>query len=357
MSKHRSVVFTLHNYTNADLERINELYTRGRVEYVRYQQELCPTTGTPHLQGWAQARSPRTFSAWKNIIGGDDIRASVRARQGSVESNETYCSKPECRVPGTESVFFGVLPQQGTRTDLAAITEAALDLSVSWGTVALTDPTEFVKIHRGLKELRLSQLGPRDFQTRCFWFYGDTGCGKSRLANHVAPASQSYWKSGINKWFDGYCPIEHPDVIIDDFRANMCEFSFLLRLTDRYPCVVENKGSYYPFRAQRIFFTTPKPIKETWSTISNENLEQFERRVVSVCHFVSHGGRLYIRVVRGGDAPELQALPEWIEPFSNLDEATQSQLMRREEERLSGGSRAAGFNPGRVDDERDFYGF
>lgn len=333
MSKHRSIVFTLNNPVDDDFNRLRSLVSNGAVEYIRFQEEIAPTTGTHHLQGWAQARSPRTFASWKTHLGRADVH--VEKRRGSVEENERYCSKADCRAPGTLSESFGVCPQQGERTDLAAITAAALDLTVPWREVALVDPEQFVRSCRGLRELRLSQVTSRCEPTRCFWFYGETGCGKSRFVEHLCSAEGTYWKTGggNNKWFDGYDPVEHPDVVIDDFRPSMSEFSFLLRLCDRYPLVVENKGSYYPFRASRLFFTTPKAVKSTWKTVSDENLDQLERRLVTVCHFLRHDGRLFIRVVRGGDVEELRQLPDWIEPFSNLDPLTQAMLIDREERR------------------------
>lgn len=341
MSKHRSIIFVIHNYTDVDLLHIRSLVANERVQYIRFQQEACPTTGAKHIQGWAQAGSGRTFRAWKTCLGREDVH--VQKRSGSVESNERYCSKEETRISGTQSESFGDLPQQGERTDMSGITSAALDLSIPWRDVAMSDPEQFVRMHKGLRELRLSQLGPRTEPTKCFWFYGDTGSGKSRFVHHLCPPESTYWKTGINKWFDAYDPIEHHNVILDDFRASMCEFSFLLRLGDRYPLVVENKGSYQPFRAGRLFFTTPRPITQSWKTVSEENLDQLERRVVAVCHFVRHDGRYFIRVVRGGDVEELRDLPEWLEPFSNLDASTQQDILRREELRVCGTPIAAGF--------------
>lgn len=110
--RHRSIVFTLNNYTESEFEHIKSLVSREKVKYIRVQEEVGGENGTPHLQGWCQKSNGATFSAWKRILGADRVHLEVR--NGSVESNEAYCSKDETRKPGTESFSAGEIPASGT---------------------------------------------------------------------------------------------------------------------------------------------------------------------------------------------------------------------------------------------------
>jgi len=47
----RNFVFTLHNYSDED---ITNLLTKLPKTYIVFAKEVCPTTGTPHLQGYCE---------------------------------------------------------------------------------------------------------------------------------------------------------------------------------------------------------------------------------------------------------------------------------------------------------------
>lgn len=74
-------------------------------------------------------------------------------------------------------------------------------------------------------------------------------------------------------------------MIIDDYRASFCQFNELLRMLDRYPYQVQCKGSTVQFNAKRIFITTPKDPRETWSSRTSEDIAQLERRIEFVKFF------------------------------------------------------------------------
>jgi len=125
----------------------------------------------------------------------------------------------------------------------------------------------------------------RSFKTEVYWYYGPTGTGKSRAANVEAP--HAYWKSPVDKWWDGYSGQE--DVIVDDYRRDLCTFATLLRLFDRYPLRVEYKGGSCEFRSKRIFITSPKSPKDTWTEgekpRTDEDIQQLLRRITKIVHF------------------------------------------------------------------------
>lgn len=114
-----------------------------------------------------------------------------------------------------------------------------------------------------------------------YWYYGSTGTGKTRAASGADP--DAYWKNPAHKWWDGYQG--ESTIIIDDYRADFCKFSELLRLFDRYPYQVEVKGGTRQFLARKIYVTTPKSPALTWESRTEEDLAQLLRRITEVKHF------------------------------------------------------------------------
>lgn len=83
-------------------------------------------------------------------------------------------------------------------------------------------------------------------------FWGPTGTGKSRRAWEEA-GLDAYPKDPRTKFWDGYDRQEH--VVIDEFRGAI-DVSHLLRWFDRYPVLVEVKGSSRVLVANRIWITS-----------------------------------------------------------------------------------------------------
>jgi RNA helicase len=90
--------------------------------------------------------------------------------------------------------------------------------------------------------------------------------GESREAAELAP--DAYYKMDSNHWWDGY--EGEDDVIIDDFRADLCPFHELLRLFDRYPHRVQFKGGSREFNSKRIFVTCNKHPWEIYTKDGRE---------------------------------------------------------------------------------------
>lgn len=126
-----------------------------------------------------------------------------------------------------------------------------------------------------------------------YWYYGETGTGKTRhcweKAKEIAEdlglgdkLDEAVWVSnGTGQWFDGYQG--QPIVIIDDLRANTWEFSWLLRLTDCYPMRVPIKGGFVRWVPNTIFITAPDEPRIIYSNHETsepyDGIEQLERRI------------------------------------------------------------------------------
>lgn len=118
------------------------------------------------------------------------------------------------------------------------------------------------------------------------WYCGPTGSGKSRAAyelTHDGAGKVAYYKASDHLWWDGYDGVS--DVIIDDYRCDFCKFSYLLRLFDRYPLLLNVKGSFIQFRAKLIIVTAPQAPDVMWSHRTAEDLGQLMRRITEVRYF------------------------------------------------------------------------
>lgn len=85
----RAWVFTLNNYTDDDILRLQSL--EPKVKRMIVGREVAPTTGTPHLQGYIRFAEPVRFSWWKNQF--PRAHVEVRHPKATDSQNAAYCSK------------------------------------------------------------------------------------------------------------------------------------------------------------------------------------------------------------------------------------------------------------------------
>jgi hypothetical protein len=279
--KRRHYVFTWNNYTGDNILALTALGATPSCTYLAYQPERGEN-GTRHLQGVISFANPRAFRSVCQLFAGWHIESM----RGTMQQAVDYCSKEDTRDLEADFGFT----EQGERPLAAGTTGGRSDLYavaqlVSEGKrpaeVAAEFPEQWIKFHRGITSLISLRGTARDFKTEVFWYYGSTGSGKTRTASDSNP--DAYWKNPGHKWWDGYEGNEA--VIIDDYRADFCKFSELLRLCDRYPYQIEYKGGTVQFISRKIYITTPKSPAETWASRTDEDLAQLMRRLTEVKHF------------------------------------------------------------------------
>lgn len=116
MPRQNAYVFTLNNWQPADRLRLEAPHPA--VRYIIFGEEIAPTTGTPHLQGYLQL--------WKEMKMKDlnpllfDNRARLALARGSEQDNQGYCSKD------AQNVYERGVPRKGKgeRSDLSAVQAA-----------------------------------------------------------------------------------------------------------------------------------------------------------------------------------------------------------------------------------------
>jgi len=248
--------------------------------YLCYQREICPTTSNEHYQGYLELKERQRLQGVKRILA--DPAVHLETRKGTGVQASEYAQKEDTRKPGTVPTILGELATvtPGQRTDLLALKEAVDD-----GKTELEIAEEYfpawARHYKAVERYKRLKTEERNFKTEVYVICGATGVGKSRLARDRFP--NAYWK-GRNNWWDGYGG--NDVVIIDDFYGWL-PWDFLLRLTDRYPMLVETKGGMCQFVAKTIVFTSNKPYTEWYK----EEIDKapFARRITRYSWIASGG--------------------------------------------------------------------
>lgn len=248
-----------------DNQTINKFCT-----YLVFQLELGKQSKRLHIQGYLEWSIDRTGRRTTDVINKaftNFLPASIRKSCGSPEQASAYCKKEDTRVPGSSFCEFGKLgPGQGTRTDLAELCEAVIKMPLK--DAASLYPEAYAKFSRGIERLHALSQPERDFKTVVIAIYGETGCGKTAFADKYYPGY--YEKPSASPWWDGYDA--HNTVLLNEFSYEKYGGrDFILKLFDRYPMRIFNKGSSCQFLA-RLIITCSKD-----NFLASESLEMRRR--------------------------------------------------------------------------------
>jgi len=115
MSQTKYWSITLNSYSPDDLLTWTKAIDNVKVAYLCFQEEVAPTTGTPHLQGYCAFHKLIRLAGVKKILGRSIY--AVRSN-GSPSQNRDYCKKSESAIVDSFKEF-GTLPtlKAGQRTD------------------------------------------------------------------------------------------------------------------------------------------------------------------------------------------------------------------------------------------------
>lgn len=143
--------FTYYDFCRDSLPKLE-----AGMKYICYQEEICPTTDRPHLQGYVYFKESTRLTAVKKALGSNTVH--VEACKGTLAQNLAYTSKSSTSLPGTW-VEYGVKPRQGKRTDLEEACATLLETR-SIRTVAEEHSSTYVKYHGGLQKLLDATVPP-----------------------------------------------------------------------------------------------------------------------------------------------------------------------------------------------------
>ncbi len=255
-SRGRNFVFTLNNPTKEEtffwqsLLRIADFRTEHHVRYVIFQTELSDS-GTIHYQGYLELSQQMRLTQVRRTFGS---RVHFENRRGTQAQAIAYCKKEDSRVNDGLAGDGGEAKKLGK--DTLAVVAASLQLGSGLKELVNDYPVSFIMHGAKIRSFALNMIGRRRAPPEVIIYYGPTGTGKSATADKNWP--DAYWapmpRAG-GWWWPNYCGEE--TVIIDEF-ANQFKYHTMLRLLDRYPFDLQEKGSNMQLCAstKRIVFTT-----------------------------------------------------------------------------------------------------
>lgn len=289
-------MFTLNNPTDLELQQIRE-YADKDMKYMVFGHEIGES-GTPHLQGYIELFGAMSISAIKKRFRYLE-RAHLEVRMGTRQQAIQYCIKDgeveefgelkglvrkmeedaEKKAGKSKVVKNKVLPFLQMYKDGMSLAEIS----------AHPDCSAFILRH--LRDVLAYHEEPRDRSKplRVIWYYGPTGTGKTRRAIWEAESefgpNSFFIKNSPSKWFDGYDA--HKVAIFDDLRSSWFEYSFLLKLLDRYGCQVEVKGGVRQWKPDVVYITAPIHPKDMYSGMQQRETErdsiaQLLRRITTI---------------------------------------------------------------------------
>lgn len=257
----------------------SDLVDRRILSYCEFGREVCPTSERSHLQVFCCFYNPRSVSAVRQMFS----PRHVEPMRGRLEHNKRYCRKSGDYVtlgkaPATDTecgqmekdrwVGYLKLAREGRFAEIPP-------------KVYITHDRAFQRVWRDFRPTP-SRLEPE--QLKCFWIYGPTGVGKSRVVWDRLESSGTdfYVKMANNKWWDGYADEE--SVYYEDFPKDGKYLSYHIKvICDIYPVRVEVKGGAMFIRPKTIVVTSNFSIAEVFGDPFNDSdLKAIQRRFVEV---------------------------------------------------------------------------
>lgn len=235
------------------------------VVYIKGQLENGANTGYLHWQVVVCFARQVRLTQLKKIFG-REVHAIATKTDGANE----YVWKEDTRVPNTQFELGSLPLRRNNSKDWERILASAKS-----GKFDEIPPDVYIRNYRNLKAISVENAQPNAVERRVYVFCGKTGTGKSRTAWEQA-GLDAYPKDPCSKFWDGYRGQEK--VVIDEFRGQI-GISHLLRWLDRYPVLVEVKGSSVVFNAKEIWITSNLHPREWYPDLDDETRRALLRRL------------------------------------------------------------------------------
>lgn len=251
----RNWCYTVNNYSDDDIDLLTAL--ADKCTYLIFGKEVGEQ-GTPHLQGYLHYKHPQQFDrVKKDLPAGCHIEPMIK--YSTPEKAAAYCKKEK------NFTEFGTCPMsQEEKGKRGREFWELVKENAKKGKFDDIDPKVYLQYYRTIKNIHADHgdMPPDLEESTNYWYYGNTGTGKSYKARSENPGA--YLKM-CNKWWDNYQGQEI--VIIEDFDKNHSVLGHHLKIWgDRYAFPAEVKGSKVNLRPKCIIVTSNYSPNEIWGS-------------------------------------------------------------------------------------------
>lgn len=240
-------------------------YLPPTVDYIRGQLERGTDTDYLHWQIVVHFARKIRLRGVKSVFGD-----RAHAEPSRSDAAREYVWKEDTRVEGTQFELGTPPIRRGNSQDWEAVREAA-----KRGRLDDVPGDIYCRLYSNLKRIAVDHMAPIGIERTITVYWGRTGTGKSRRAWEEA-TTNAYPKDPRSKFWDGYSGQEN--VVIDEFRGGI-DISHVLRWFDRYPVVVEVKGSSTVLRASNIWITSNLDPRQWYPDLDEETQAALLRRL------------------------------------------------------------------------------
>lgn len=243
-------------------------YLPPGVCYIKGQLEMGGENGYLHWQVMAVFTKKVRLGKVREVFGPHHAELSRSS------AAEEYVWKEDTRVEGTQFELGEKPFKRNSKCDWDRVKALAVS-----GKLDEIDSQVYVCHYSSLKRIASDNMVPVPMERTVHVYWGPTGVGKSRRVWEIATV-HAYPKDPNTKFWDGYRDQEN--VVIDEFRG-VINISHMLRWLDRYPVIVEIKGSSIPLKAKNIYITSNLDPR-LWYPELDEATKQALLRRLTITH-------------------------------------------------------------------------
>lgn len=235
------------------------------IAFIKGQREIGEGTGYEHWQLLVVFSKKLRLRSCK-----ERFCETAHCEPSRSVAADAYVWKEDTAVPGTR-FSLGVKPlRRNNATDWDDIWKRAVA-----GDILSIESNVRIQHYRTLRTIRADFAQPVAMERKVVVYHGPTGTGKSRRAWEEA-TWEAYPKDPRTKFWDGYS--DQKNVVIDEYRGDI-GISNLLRWFDRYPVLVEIKGSSTCLVAEKIWITSNLHPKDWYKELDYTTYQALERRL------------------------------------------------------------------------------
>lgn len=296
----KGYVFTLDNYNDKSKRDFNKCTRYEKLKklkigpaeelsYIAFQSEICPTTGTPHLQGFLYFNKKKRWNEALEIIAITEIHLEIM--EGNFDQNNIYCSKGIDESYDAKAgirVEIGIRPVgQGSRTDIKKMREEAEKNGVV--SAAEKFPETFMSHGPGLQRYLavIDKRRDRKKPIEVILYIGKSDAGKTRKVFDLHKDDNEVYEpkyANEKVWFDGYDSHKHESLLFNDYSGEI-RFETFIKIIDRYGYAGEIKGSTINIKVDKIYITAQDEPKLWYPDISSEKISALCRRFTKIILF------------------------------------------------------------------------